>query len=589
MSEIKSKIGLTPKGAYSSAATYDYLDYVSSTDGIYTSKQASNTGHALTETDWWEHDYIVPKTRVNSTTMTWEISYDGGTTYTDTGISAKGAGTSVDITQSYKTLNGLNYWAWREAGSNKIIKTIVPTNLTSMASKFNNKFTAKGLSEFVGLTDMLNNNTVDDNYIMNTNEWCVFTNADYKFDYVTPDSFKNYLRCSEVPYFVGDKFTEKYSNPLMNVLYVTYVKATSAINITFSFKADGKAQLFVNGTSISQCYNTTKSITISLVAGWNEIAITEATHNDGLSVTVNTQLSKISGIEEMKSGYNKNYINDISDLFLTYPNTSAVTSMESMFRNCVALTTLDLGNFDTSAVTNMSAMFYNCAALTTLDLGNFDTSAVTNMSVMFYNCAALTTLDLGNFDTSAVTNMSSMFSHCYALTTLDLGNFDTSAVTDMSGMFNYCVALTTLDLGNFDTSAVTDMSYMFNYCVALTTLDLGNFDTSAVTSMSYMFHNCVALTTLDLGNFDTSAVTSMSYMFNNCYALTTITGVISGIKISLNISHSPLSRESALVIINGLADLTEGTAQTLTLSSKTKVLLTDADKLIATNKNWTIA
>jgi hypothetical protein len=49
--------------------------------------------------------------------------------------------------------------------------------------------------------------------------------------------------------------------------------------------------------------------------------------NDGLSVTVNTQLSKISGIEEMKSGYNKNYINDISDLFLTYPNTSAVTSM----------------------------------------------------------------------------------------------------------------------------------------------------------------------------------------------------------------------------------------------------------------------
>jgi hypothetical protein len=81
----------------------------------------------------------------------------------------------------------------------------------------------------------------------------------------------------------------------------------------------------------------------------------------------------------------------------------------------------------------------------------------------------------------------------------------------------------------------------------------------------------------------------MSYMFNNCYALTTITGVISGIKISLNISHSPLSRESALVIINGLADLTEGTAQTLTLSSTTKALLTDADKLIATNKNWTIA
>jgi hypothetical protein len=67
-----------------------------------------------------------------------------------------------------------------------------------------------------------------------------------------------------------------------NTLTYTYVKATSAINITFSFSARGKAQLFVNGTSISQCYYTTKSITISLVAGWNEIAITNSTHNDGL-------------------------------------------------------------------------------------------------------------------------------------------------------------------------------------------------------------------------------------------------------------------------------------------------------------------
>jgi hypothetical protein len=88
MAEIKAKIGLTPKGAYSSTATYDYLDYVTTADGTYTSKQASNTGHALTETDWWEHDFIAPKMRINS--GVWEVSYDGGTTYTSTGISALG-------------------------------------------------------------------------------------------------------------------------------------------------------------------------------------------------------------------------------------------------------------------------------------------------------------------------------------------------------------------------------------------------------------------------------------------------------------------------------------------------------------------
>ena len=90
MSEIKSKIGLTPKGAYSSSVTYDYLDYVTNADGTYTSKKANNVGHALTETDWWEHDFISPKMRVNDN-GNWEVSYDGGSTYTDTGKTSKGS------------------------------------------------------------------------------------------------------------------------------------------------------------------------------------------------------------------------------------------------------------------------------------------------------------------------------------------------------------------------------------------------------------------------------------------------------------------------------------------------------------------
>jgi hypothetical protein len=64
---------------------------------------------------------------------------------------------------------------------------------------------------------------------------------------------------------------------------------------------------------------------------------------------------------------------------------------------------------------------------------------------------------------------------------------------------------------------------------------------------------------------------------------------LSNIKLNISFSSSPLTEASAMVIINGLADLTGGTSQTLTLSSTTKALLTDADKLIATNKNWTIA
>ena len=207
---------------------------------------------------------------------------------------------------------------------------------------------------------------------------------------------------------------------------------------------------------------------------------------------------------------------------IEYLNTENVTNMNGMFYACLALTTLDIANFDTKNVTNMSHMFNGCYTLTTLDVSNFDTQKVTNMSGMFWNCAALTTLDVSHFDTQNVTDMDGMFCNCYALTTLDVSNFDTKNVTNMSGMFSGCSALNTLDIANFDTQNVTDMSGMFNGCRALTTLDVSNFDTQNVTNMGYMFCSCYKLTTLDVSNFDTKNVTNMSWMFCFDPALTTI-------------------------------------------------------------------
>ena len=207
---------------------------------------------------------------------------------------------------------------------------------------------------------------------------------------------------------------------------------------------------------------------------------------------------------------------------IEYLNTENVTNMNGMFYACLALTTLDIANFDTKNVTNMSHMFNGCYTLTTLDVSNFDTQKVTNMSGMFWNCAALTTLDVSHFDTQNVTNMDGMFCNCYALTTLDVSNFDTKNVTNMNGMFSSCYALNTLDIASFDTQNVTDMSGMFNGCRALTTLDVSNFDTQNVTNMGYMFCSCYKLTTLDVSNFDTKNVTDMSWMFSFDPALTTI-------------------------------------------------------------------
>ena len=121
---------------------------------------------------------------------------------------------------------------------------------------------------------------------------------------------------------------------------------------------------------------------------------------------------------------------------------------------------------DTSAVTSMSSMFYNCTSLTTIS--QLDTSAVTNMGSMFYNCTSLTTIPL--LDTSKVTNMHSMLCGCTSLTEIPL--IDTSKVTSMNYMFSGCTSLTTIP--QLNTSAVTSMNKVFKNCTSLSNDSLNN-------------------------------------------------------------------------------------------------------------------
>ena len=203
-------------------------------------------------------------------------------------------------------------------------------------------------------------------------------------------------------------------------------------------------------------------------------------------------------------------------------DTSNVTNMWYMFRDCSSLTSLDVSKFDTSNVTNMSSMFSECNSLTNLDVSNFNTSKIKNMGYMFSGCSRLTSLDVSNFNTSKVTSMYDMFEDCSGLTSLDVSNFNTSQVTSMNSMFSGCKGLTSLDVSKFDTSQVTDMNAMFSGCNSLTSLDVSIFDTSQVKNMRSMFRSCTNLTNLDVSNFDTSKVTDMNAMFSGCNSLTSL-------------------------------------------------------------------
>ena len=161
-------------------------------------------------------------------------------------------------------------------------------------------------------------------------------------------------------------------------------------------------------------------------------------------------------------------------------------------------------------------------------------------------------------------------------------------LTSANAMFRDMSYLETLDLNSLDTSQVTNMSSMFIDCSGLTSLDLSSFDTSNVMNMQYMFGWCDTLVNLYI-NFDTSNVTGYDY-FNSIFIrdkkLENVVGKFEGAKINLDLSYCPLTADSAMVFINGLATVT-GT-RTLKLSETTYDSLTPEQIAIATAKGWTV-
>ena len=125
-------------------------------------------------------------------------------------------------------------------------------------------------------------------------------------------------------------------------------------------------------------------------------------------------------------------------------NTAQTSDMDSMFKDCSSLVSIDLSSFDTTQVSDMNSMFEGCSALTHLDLSSFNTARVGKMCSMFQGCRSLKSLNLSSFNVSAVGEIDSMFSDCTALTQLDLSYFNPKNVDNMVDMFINCRELTSI-------------------------------------------------------------------------------------------------------------------------------------------------
>lgn len=146
-----------------------------------------------------------------------------------------------------------------------------------------------------------------------------------------------------------------------------------------------------------------------------------------LGLPANTIRIKFSSGYTPSMGDSRTLVDDNDNVWDIYKQSN---DWNSMFYGNTNL--LEVLGANTSNITHMPFMFRNCSSLTNVAL--FDTSNVTIIYNMFRNCSSITTSPL--FNTSNVTDMSNMFDSCTSLTTVPL--FDTSKVTNMQGMFNGC-------------------------------------------------------------------------------------------------------------------------------------------------------
>ena len=218
---------------------------------------------------------------------------------------------------------------------------------------------------------------------------------------------------------------------------------------------------------------------------------------------------------------------------------------------------------DTSKVTNMNSMFKDCSKLT--NVPQMNTSKVTSMNSMFSGCKNLVTVT--QLDTSKANNMNNMFNGCTSLPATLPIIIDCSSIADTNSISNM-----------FKNSSVTKV-YLYNVNESLkssiTSSILKGNDTLEIvftSSNTSQFYNLtlagttnqtITLTYTELG---TTAITKTSTASDQVFTVqygTTWTATVTGAE---GYNPGTLSASSGTIIDNTTINISEATVAILILT-----------------------
>ena len=164
-------------------------------------------------------------------------------------------------------------------------------------------------------------------------------------------------------------------------------------------------------------------------------------------------------------------------------NTSAVTSIEGLFRRCYRFND-NINDWDVSNVTNMCNVFFE-ATLFNQPLNDWDMRNVTEVCSMF-NEARSFNQPLDKWNMSKVSNTSQLF-YCATSFNQPIHTWNVSSVIHMNQMFESADQFNQ-PLNHWNVCNVMDMSHMFQFATAFNQ-SLNDWDVSNVKYMDGIFTN----------------------------------------------------------------------------------------------------
>ena len=223
---------------------------------------------------------------------------------------------------------------------------------------------------------------------------------------------------------------------------------------------------------------------------------------DIVASNFDTEISNISGGGDPSEYFTSTitYVGTNSDmawkntLYKLPALTLTGTNCHSLFYNA-PFTKIDVSNFNTSTITDFRQMFKGCNKLNEIiGIENFNLNGISgngSIDSMFRDCSSLTSLNLNNWSNTQKLSgsMRLLFDGCTNLTTLNINNWNISNCTGFQAWFSDCSSLTSLDLSNWTNTVCTNHAYMFSGCSSLQTLDVRNMSFSQSQSYGNMLDN----------------------------------------------------------------------------------------------------